>query len=130
MPKVADHAVGLPQRQPITGRPAGGASLDHLVGAREQGRRKIDRQRLCGIKINHQLELGRLHNRQLGDLGTFQNSCRVNADQSKGIGQARSITDQATPSGCFRGKSARRSGSQLADKPLAVAEKARSFANC
>src|SRR5262244_4283626 len=82
------------------------------------------------IGSNHQLELGRLHNRQLGDLGTFQNSCRVNADQSKGIGQARSITDQATPSGCFRGKSARRSGSQLADKPLAVAEKARSFANC
>src|SRR5215472_3983233 len=59
MPKVADHAVGLPQRQPITGRPAGGASLDHLVGAREQGRRKIDRQRLCGIKIRTYLKIAR-----------------------------------------------------------------------
>ena len=42
--------------------------LDHLVGAGEQRRRNVDAKRLRGLEIDHQLELGRLLDRQIGGL--------------------------------------------------------------
>src|SRR3981189_1370382 len=42
------------------------ASLfDHLVGAREQHRRHVDADRLCGLKIDDELEFCRLLNGQI-----------------------------------------------------------------
>ena len=38
-----------------------GRSLDYLVGAGEQRRRNIEAERLRGLKIDDQLELGGLH---------------------------------------------------------------------
>ena len=40
--------------------------LDYLVGDREQRRRHLEAERLRGLEIDHQLELGRLLNRQFG----------------------------------------------------------------
>ena len=40
--------------------------LDYLVGESEELGRKLDAERLRGLEIDHQLELGRLLHRQLG----------------------------------------------------------------
>ena len=40
-----------------------GTLIDHLVGAREQGRRHVKAERLGGSHIDDEVELGRLHDR-------------------------------------------------------------------
>ena len=42
--------------------------FNHLIGACKQGRGHLKTERLGGIEIDHQLELGRLHHRQIADL--------------------------------------------------------------
>src|SRR5438105_8121649 len=49
------------------------SSFDHLVGAGEECRWHNDAKRLCGLQIDHQLELGRLFDRQVGRLRTLEN---------------------------------------------------------
>jgi hypothetical protein len=46
--------------------------FDHLVGAREQRGRNGEAERLCGLQIDYQLELGRLLDRQVGGLRPFK----------------------------------------------------------
>src|SRR5499426_3745781 len=45
--------------------------FDHLVGTREQRRRHVDLKRPRGRKVDHEFELGRLHDRQVGGLGAL-----------------------------------------------------------
>jgi hypothetical protein len=42
-------------------------SLDHLVGECEQRRGHFEAKRPCGLEVDHELELGRLLDCELGD---------------------------------------------------------------
>ena|SRR5258705_135497 len=46
--------------------------FDHLVGAGQQRRWHDDAKRLCGLQIDHQVEFGRLFDRQVGRLRTLE----------------------------------------------------------
>jgi hypothetical protein len=48
------------------------ASLDHLVGAREQRLRDRKAERLCGFEVDHQFDLGRLFDRQVCGVSPFE----------------------------------------------------------
>src|SRR3984893_12375366 len=71
------------------------ALLDHLVGAGEDRWRDGQAERLGGLEIDHQLECGRLLDRQIGGLGALEDSSGVNADLTIDSREARSIADQA-----------------------------------
>src|SRR5262249_29234591 len=53
------------------------SSLDHLVGAREQGRWNGNTNSPCGLKIDDQFELGRLDDGQLAGFFAFQHAAGV-----------------------------------------------------
>jgi hypothetical protein len=46
----------------------GGVSLNHLVGACHQRRGHSHAHRISGLEVDHQLELGRLFDWDVGDL--------------------------------------------------------------
>jgi len=48
-------------------------SFDYLVGAGEQRRWHGEAERLSSLEIDDQLELGRLLDRKIGRISTFQN---------------------------------------------------------
>src|SRR5260370_17747281 len=58
--------------QPDPNRTCQTSSLDHLVGAREDGGRDRKTERTCGAQVDHHLEGGRLLDRQVGRLGPFR----------------------------------------------------------
>jgi hypothetical protein len=53
--------------------------LDHLVGKREQAIWHREPQSLGGLEAEHQVELGRLHHRQVGRLLALENPADINA---------------------------------------------------
>src|SRR5262245_66342910 len=73
-------------------------SFNHLVGEREQPVRNLEAERLGGLEVDHQLELGRLLDRQIARLGALENPADVNAGLAIGVRKVRSIAHQ-TP-GC------------------------------
>ena len=73
--------------------------LDHLVGDREQPWREAEPECLGRVEVNHELELGSLHDRQVNGLLTFENPTDVDADLAMRIGNARAVTHQAADFG-------------------------------
>jgi len=62
-------------------------SFDDLVGALLQKPRHFEAKRLSSLEVDHQLERSRLHDRQVSDLGAFENLAGVNADLPVNIGR-------------------------------------------
>src|SRR5437764_377704 len=74
-------------------------SFDYLVGACEQRGRHDQPERLGGLEIDHQLELGGLQEWQVRGLGTFQNSTSVDAGLTVLIDRAGSVAHQTASCG-------------------------------
>src|SRR5436309_15804440 len=70
------------------------SSFDHLVGAGEQRGWRVEAKRLRRLEVDSQFELGRLHDRQVGWLFTFENP-RVGARPPIGIRNTGSVTHQS-----------------------------------
>jgi hypothetical protein len=73
------------------------ASLfDYLVRAGNDLRRHREAERLDGLEIDGQFDLGGLLNRQVGRLFSFKDFACIEAGEAKRFGDAGAITHQAT----------------------------------
>src|SRR3954447_17537468 len=74
-------------------------SLDDLVGLSKELLWDVETQRPGGLAIDDQLECGRLLDRHVRRISTFEDLSGVDAHQAKGSREARSIADEAAGSG-------------------------------
>ena len=56
---------------------------DHLVGTGEQRRRNFDAQYARGLRVDDKLELGGLHDGQVGGLGALEDAAGVRTPRNK-----------------------------------------------
>ena len=69
--------------------------LDHLVGAGDERRRHFKAERLRGLEIDHQLELGRRLNWQLGRFLALEDAIGIGRREAKIIELVNSVGQQA-----------------------------------
>src|SRR5215475_2961973 len=74
-------------------------SFDHLVGDGEHAGRDGQGERLGGPHIDYQLELGRLHHRQVAGFVTAQDAADIEPGLAIGVPVVGAVTHQATGSG-------------------------------
>jgi hypothetical protein len=70
------------------------ALLDHLVGGGQQRFGDGEAERLGGLEVDHQLELGRLRDRHLIGLLSPKDVASINSDLAKHLYDTRSIAHQ------------------------------------
>src|SRR6266481_1004650 len=75
------HALPDPHRRFVPATEVA-ASFDYLVGTAEQREWDGETERLCGLEVYNQLDLRRLHDRQVGRLLALENFPGVGADQT------------------------------------------------
>ena len=68
---------------------------DHLVGGSEQARRNGEAKSLGGVEIDNQLELGELHDRQIGRLLAFEDAPRIDALLAIAFHEVCAVADQS-----------------------------------
>src|SRR5262245_26606491 len=71
--------------------------FDHLVGAGQHARRQLKAERLCGLEVDHELELGGLLYRQVGGLLALEDAIDVPCNAPEVVDDVRAIGGQ--PSG-------------------------------
>ena len=64
----------------------------------EQRRRHLDAERPRRLQVDDELELGRLHDRQVGGLGALEDAAGIDADLTKRVCEVGSVAHQ--PAGC------------------------------
>ena len=70
--------------------------FDHVVGGYKKGLRHREAERLGGLEVEHELEFGGLHNRQVGRLLALENSSDVDANLTVGLRNAGRVAHQTT----------------------------------
>src|SRR5262249_58861682 len=73
--------------------------LDHLVCDGEKPWREAEAECSGGVEVDHELELARLHDRQVGRLLALGNPAGVDATLPLGPGKTRSLTLQTAAFG-------------------------------
>ena len=74
------------------------ASLDHLVGDGEHSWRHLDAERSGRMKVDDELEFGRLQHWQVGGLYALEDAAGIDADLTKRVREVGSVAHQ--PAGC------------------------------
>src|SRR5262249_61767817 len=69
----------------ITSKPTCTCPVDHLVGNGKQCRRNVEAERTGRLEVDHELELSRLHERQIGWPLALENAGGVDAGLTVGI---------------------------------------------
>src|SRR5262249_57991546 len=84
------------------------ASLDHLVGERQQPVWNLEAERLGGLEVEDKLQCCWSHDRQFGGLRAPDDLPGIDADLTVDVAQARPIahqptgTDELAPFICYR----------------------------
>src|SRR5437763_1986597 len=79
--------------------PPHGESFDHFVGAGNQGCGQLEAERVRGLEVDDQLELGRLLDWQICGLRALEDLVHVSGAAPKEVGKIGPVRDEATGRG-------------------------------